>query len=480
MYADHPVPAKRSLDFVPFADALAKFSDQRREEIAKLVMDVEITRVAQAIATGQLSSYELTLFYIDRIQQLDVDRLNSVQELNPDALAIAKALDEEAAAGRSRGPLHGLVVLLKDNIGTGDLMHTCVGAAVMRDARCDRDSDVAARLRAAGAVIIGKATMSEWAYFLSTNASSGWSALGGQALNPYGRFVVGGSSTGSAVSVAANLASFAIGTETHGSITNPASASGVVGFKPSHGLVSTDRVVPLTSKHDVVGPLTRFVEDARVVMQVIARDDVMAVNDTIDTTFSLVGLSIGVHEPDADRLADAIDLLARAGAIVSTVDFGQWDAQREILIFDVLDYGMKHELEAYLRETNAPVATLADVIAFNELHPELIPFGQDVIIKSNKSSMSSDQYDQLAADNAEWASAAINNVRANNNVDVIMSIGSAISGYYATAGWPAVAIPVPRADPNVAPISATFIRGAEDDAWLLRLGSLVEQAFATR
>jgi amidase len=479
VYTPRPTPYKRRIDVSPFADGISALGTERLGRLAELVDGRLIDDVSAALRSGLLTCQELVLYFVDLIISRDVDILNAIQELNPAALADAARIDDQIARGDVRGPLQGAVALIKDNIAAGPRMHTSAGAAVMCDAQPQQVADVVTSLTDAGVVILGKAAMSEWAYFLATPAPSGWSAVGGQIKNPHGLHVVGGSSTGSAVAVAAGLCSFAIGTETHGSITNPASASAVCGFKPSLGVVSTRGVLPLTSKHDVVGPIARCIDDVALVVEAIAPNLPRATEQP-----TLAGLRVGVHSKDLDRLARVSEQLQSAGAIVGIADFGEWDAEREIKIFDVLDYGMKNELADYLRATDGPVATLADVIEFNIQHPDAIPFGQDVIVKANANQLTAEQYDELAADNAQWASDKIQAFLDAGNFDVIASIGSSISGYYATAGLPAVCVAVPQelwapAD-DLAPMSVTFISGKQNDAWLIELGRLVDRALATQ
>ena len=227
--------------------------------------DATIDALQARMAAGSLTARELTAAYLQRIA--DVDRagpkLNAVIEVNPDALAIADALDAERKAGHVRGPLHGIPVLIKDNIDTADRMATTAGSLALVGAKPPRDAHVAARLRAAGAVILGKTNLSEWANYRGNNSSSGWSGRGGQTKNPHALDrSPSGSSSGSAAAVAANLCVVAIGTETNGSIVSPASACGIVGVKPTVGLVSRAGIIPISASQDTAGPMARTVRDA--------------------------------------------------------------------------------------------------------------------------------------------------------------------------------------------------------------------------
>ena len=268
-------PPLQALDFGPFEADLATQTDQRRSELDELVVEASIADLQSAMESGALTSLELTSYYLDRIRRHDVDGLRSMLELNPEALTIAADLDAERAAGNVRGPLHGIPVSLKGNIGTADLMHTSAGAVVLADNISDRDSGVATRLRDAGAVLIGKANLSEWAgWIYPALETAGFSALGGFPVNPFDPALpVLGSSSGSAVGTSANLVAASVGTETAGSLIAPASANGVVGMHPSLGLVSRDRVIPLTSQTDTPGPVARTVADAATMLTAIAGVD---------------------------------------------------------------------------------------------------------------------------------------------------------------------------------------------------------------
>ncbi|MEZ4769585.1 MAG: amidase family protein [Caldilineales bacterium] len=264
---------KRARDLDPFSDALAGLTTQRRAELDALLADATVLDMQDAMAGGRLTSEELVTWYIDRIQRYDIDTLNSVMELNPQALEIAHQLDAERAAGTVRGDMHGIPVLLKDNIATGDGMHTTAGAYALKDWQPDRDAFLVQQLRDAGAVILGKTNLSEWANWMDPCMPDGFSVLGGQTRNPYGPFTTYGSSSGSAVAAAANLAAVTVGTETQGSIIMPAQINSVVAIKTSMGLVSRDYVVPLLEWQDVPGPMGRTVTDVAVLLTAMAGVD---------------------------------------------------------------------------------------------------------------------------------------------------------------------------------------------------------------
>ncbi|MEW9624907.1 amidase [Rhodanobacter geophilus] len=359
-----------------------------------------IARLQQRMDAGTLTSHALTQQFIERIRRIDQGgpTLRAVLQTDPDALQAARGLDAER--GKTHGPLYGIPVLLKDNIDTGDRERTTAGSLALAGAPAPRDATVAAKLRAAGAVILGKTNLSEWANFRSNHASSGWSGVGGQTRNPYAldRNPCG-SSAGSAAAVAAGLATVAIGTETDGSIICPASMNGLVGIKPTLGLVSRAGIVPISHDQDTAGPMARDVADAAALLSVIAgsdpRDPATADANRHATDYTkfldpngLRGKRIGVVrqlagiEPNADRVLDAaIAAMKAQGAII--VDPVQLPHINELGDAEntVLQYDFKHDINAYLAtRTGLKVHTLADLIAFDKAHAaeEMPWFGQEL------------------------------------------------------------------------------------------------------
>ena len=372
------------------------------------VEEMGVAELQAAMTAGHLDAESLVQKYLARIQAIDRTgpTLRSVQEINPDAIPIARALDEERKAGRVRGPLHGIPILVKDNIATADKMETTAGALALVGARPREDSTIAQRLRQAGAVILGKASMSEWAYFKSTPGSSGWSARSGQARNPY---VLNrtpcGSSSGSAIAVAASLVTVSIGTETDGSIICPAGVNGVVGIKPTVGLTSRAGVIPISATQDTIGPFGRTVADAAAVLGALAgvdaRDPATQASagkwqsdyvKYLDLN-GLRGARIGVprdgyfgYSPKADAVVNqALEALRGGGAvIVDSVKIPNFDrAALTAAELIVLLYEFKAGVNAYLASVapGAQVRTLDDVIQFNKRNPrENLPFfGQELL-----------------------------------------------------------------------------------------------------
>ncbi|HEX6817641.1 MAG TPA: amidase family protein, partial [Ktedonobacterales bacterium] len=363
-----------------------------------------IAQLQEQMSAGQLSARRLVEMCLARIDSLDRNgpALRSIIETNPDALDQAGALDRERAERGPRGPLHGIPLLLKDNIDTADRMATTAGSLALLGSRVARDATVAERLRAAGALFLGKANMSEWANFRSSHSSSGWSARGGQALNPYSlERSPSGSSSGSATATAAALCVAALGTETDGSILSPGGANGLVGIKPTVGLTSRAGVVPIAHTQDTIGVFARTVADTAAVLAVMAGPDPRdpatdaapnRVPDYISALdeSALRGARIGVarevyfgfSEKATHVVEMALNTLRAQGAFL--VDPANIPTARQMRASDcestVLLYEFKADLDAYLATLlDAPVRTLADIIAFNESHAEqeLPYFGQD-------------------------------------------------------------------------------------------------------
>jgi amidase len=378
--------------------------------------EATIAQLQAAMASGKVSAVELTRFYLRRIDAIDEQgpRLNSVIEVNPDALAIAAAADADRRRGRVKGPLHGIPVLLKDNIDTGDRMQTTAGSFALAGAPAVRDSTVAAKLRAAGAVLLGKAALSEWANFRSTHSSSGWSGRGGQCNNPYAldRNPCG-SSSGSGAAVSANLCAVALATETDGSIVCPAHANGIVGIKPTLGITSRAGVVPISHTQDTIGPHARTVADAAAVLTAIAsrsadgRDPATGgvplgwtgrARPPLPVDYSafvmsngLAGARLGVTRQGIDDVSTftaaafdaALEAMRSAGATLVDLDgagfvFPSGDGELLVLLFDFVG-----DLRAYFAtRVGVPMAqrSLAEAIAFNRANAsvEMPFFGQEI------------------------------------------------------------------------------------------------------
>ena len=359
--------------------------------------EMSIAELSAAQAHGDATAESLTHSYLGRIERYDRQgpQLRAVLALNPDALAAARSLDAARGAGKLLGPLHGIPILLKDNIETLDPLPTTAGSLALASARHAADAPVAARLRSAGAIVLGKANLSEWANFRSSRSVSGWSALGGQTRCPYDPTRnPSGSSAGPAAGAAANLCAAAVGSETDGSVLAPASINGLVGVKPTIGLVSGVGVVPITTRQDTTGPMARSVADAAVLLSVMAEPTVHWDRAALAELESLPrGLRLGVLPPPASahpqvlsQLQDWLKLLEGAGLkLLDVPPPGGWPTLLDDE-FEVLLYDFKADLNAYLARFNGtlPVRTLADLIRFNSEHAaaEMPFFGQELFEQS--------------------------------------------------------------------------------------------------
>ena len=509
-----PPPPLRELGFVSFATALGTLSEERVAVLDEVVIEATFAELQAAMEAGDLTAVELTTYYLARIRDIDVDGLRSMLELNPDALMIAAQLDAERASDAVRGPLHGIPISLKDNIGTGDAMHTTAGAVALVQARSDRDSHVASALREAGAVIIGKANMSEWAYWMHTGPS-GYSALGGQVVSPYDRSIdPRGSSTGSAVGTSANLVAASIGTETTGSLIAPASVNGVVGIYPTRGRVSRDRIIPLTDQTDTAGPVARTVMDAAILLTVIAGldpNDPTTVQEGSPTDYA-AGLA-----PDA-LAGRRIGFFTRIGAPVAglltpahfldhpQIGLGQVRAALEeagaeiVLIWDeglgvgneflaLANNGLRIGFADYAAATGlaGSITSIADVVAFNDGAPEAFAFyGQPLLVTAAASTLSRAEYESSGARMRDRARSYVDGLLAEYEVDAIASIGNLFSSAYASAGYPAITVPAGLAANKTAyaaegsPFGLTFTGRLFEDAEIIGYAYAFEQASLLR
>ena len=414
--------AARSIAARGLVLALLPFVAIAAEPAAFALEETTIAELQQRMASGELTSHAIVQQYLDRIAAIDRagPALHAIIELNPDALAIADALDAERKSGKVRGPLHGIPVLLKDNLDTADHMHTTAGSLALAESIAAQDATVAARLRAAGAVLLGKTNLSEWANFRSAHSTSGWSGRGGQTKNPYAldRNPCG-SSSGTGAAIAANLAAAGIGTETDGSIVCPAAANGLVGIKPTLGLVSRAGIIPIAHSQDTAGPMARSVADAVLLLEAIAgadaRDPATRDADAHRAEYArfldangLRGVRLGVvrklagFHPDVDaRLDAAIAALRAAGATVldpvELPNLGQYDEAE----LTVLEFEFKHDLDAYLAALPATARaprSLAELIAYDERERarEMPWFGQELFEQAQRRGELADPTDRAA------------------------------------------------------------------------------------
>ena len=483
------------------------------------IENFDLSQLADGIEGGTLNSEAITAAYLARIAAVDDSgpTLNAVIATFPDALDQARAMDAELRAGTYRGPMHGIPILVKDNVEVAGPIATTAGSLALAGNITNRDAPLIARLRAAGAVILGKTNLSEWANIRSNNSTSGWSAVGGLTKNPHALDRNScGSSSGSGSAAAAALAAGTIGTETDGSITCPAGVNGVVGFKPTVGLVSRRYVVPISHSQDTAGPITRSVRDAAIMLTAMAGSDPQDAA-TVDadrwrgnyttglSVDALKGMRVGViRAPTADAVLfdAAIAKLKDGGAEIVVLDTSKIDRQKigqgE---FKVLLAELKADLASYLQglpEGLVPHKTLADVIAFNTAHAdkELQYFGQDTFETADKEKGLDDRtYLQALATSRGLATNALNQLFANNKVDVIIAQtngpawvstlgkGDAFSGPSASqlpavAGFPHLTVPMGLS--SGLPVGLSFIGPKWHDYNVLKAGFAYEQLSKAR
>ncbi|MGA2383570.1 MAG: amidase [Gemmatimonadales bacterium] len=484
--------------------------------------EMTVLQLQEGMRAGRWTARSLAEQYLARIEELDQrgPALHTIIELNPDALAIAGQMDAERASKGPRGPLHGIPVLIKDNVSTADRMHTSAGSLALALSIAPRDAFVAERLRAAGAVILGKANLSEWANFRGRRSISGWSGRGGQCRNPY---VLdrspSGSSSGSAVAVAANLCAAAVGTETDGSITSPGSACSCVGIKPTVGLVSRAGIVPISHNQDTAGPLARTVADAAALLSALVGEDPRdpatrgsGAHGADYTRFldpdGLRGLRLGIARKRYTGVSQAVDklfeealgVLKDRGAVLAdpvdlAIEDNLKDAENQVLTYD-----FKADLDAYLAALgpDAPVKSLADVISFNRAHAdqELSLFGQETMERAQaKGPLTSTEYRRALQRCHRYARAlGIDLVVRQHRLDAIVAPtstpprpidfvngdggGASVTTPAAVAGYPHVTVPMGYV--LGVPCGLSFFGVAWSEPVLIKAGFAYEQASRIR
>src|ERR1700677_1711992 len=501
--------------YVPAAPASSAPADFELDEVS-------LSDLSAGLQKGKWTSARLVQLYLDRIEAIDANgpRLGSLIAINPDTASLAGQLDQERKNGHVRGPLHGIPILLKDNIETSDRTSTTAGSLALADWRAPQDAFVAARLRAAGAIILGKTNLSEWANFRSTHSTSGWSGRGGQTKNPYAldRNPCG-SSSGSGAAVSANLAAAAIGTETDGSIVCPSSTCGIAGIKPTVGLVSRTGIIPISHTQDTAGPMCRTLRDAATLLGVLTGmdSDDPATAESREHSYTdytqflkedgLRGARIGVvrrtfgFNEDVDKVMEAaLETMRKQGAILvdpapieSAGKFGE-------SAFTVFLDELKADLNAYLAKLgpNAPVKTLKEIIEFNEKNSakEMPYFGQDTFLKSEeKGPLTTQEYIDAVAKARELArKEGIDATMDKNNLDALVgptggpawltdhingdSFGGGSSSTAAVAGYPNITVPAGFV--HGLPVGISFFGRAWSEPVLLRVAYAFEQATKAR
>ena len=479
-----------------------------------------IGSLQEKMASGKYTSEQLTRLYLDRIDAIDKKGplLNSVIEINPDALSIARSLDDERKAGKTRGPLHGIPILIKDNIDTSDKMQTTAGALAMQGHIAGQDAFVVKKLRAAGVVIMGKTNLSEWANFRSTKSCSGWSSRGGQTKNPY---ILDhnpcGSSSGSGVAVAANLCTVAVGTETDGSVTCPASTNGIVGIKPTVGLVSRSGIIPISATQDTAGPMGRTVKDVAILLGAMTGiDEADAVTKEsegkthpdytkfLDAT-ALKGKRIGVEKKtqgDNQYMhalqQKAMDLLKQQGAEIIEIEYMEKISKLNDAEFLLMQHEFKDGVNKYLSTAGAAVKTLTDVVEFNKKNDDkAMPYFKQETLESSdkKGGLDSKEYKEAFQKSHVDSKKIINDVISQNKLDAIggLTMGPAcsIDTIYgdrwgdvflttpaAITGYPHISVPCGMI--YELPVGLSFFGPAYSESILISIGYAYEQASKNR
>jgi amidase len=468
-----------------------------------LPVDLERAAVAElqaAMGAGTLTSEQLAEAYLARIRAISSGgpALNAVRALNPTAVEEARALDRERAAGQVRGPLHGIPVLIKDNIDLRGLP-TTAGSLALEQSMPEADAFLTTRLRAAGAVILGKANLTEFANFMTVGMPSGYSGLGGQVLNPYDASITpSGSSSGSGVAAAAGLAAVTVGTETSGSILSPAVANSLVGVKPTVGLVSRTGILPISGTQDTAGPMARTVHDAALLLTALAgidpEDPVTSESAAVAGTdyaaglsdLALAGARIGLigNPPQGGAgtvYQAALAVLRAQGAELVPATVNQANLPPSILVQE-----FKRDLNAYLSRlpTDASARSLAAIIAFNQAHAGegAMKFGQTLLVDSQAVDLgdpaTAAAYEQARIEGLRVSRERIDAALTAGGLDALLFTGSGSAGIGARAGYPSVALPIGYNPDNGRPVGITLLGTAYSEARLLALTYAYEQAAA--
>lgn len=494
-------------------------ADSSKDDIFEL-SEITITDLQQKMQSKQFTSRLITELYLKRIDQIDKKgiMLNSVIELNKDALNMADAMDRERGKGKVRGPLHGIPVLIKDNINTGDNMHTTAGSLALADNFAKQDAFIVHKLREAGAVILGKTNLSEWANFRSTRSTSAWSSRGGQTQCPY---ILdrnpSGSSAGTGTAVAANLCVIGIGTETNGSIVSPASVNGLVGIKPTVGLWSRSGIIPISKTQDTAGPMARTVKDAAILLGALTGIDTLDLatlgsKGRIEADYTkfldvngLQGKRLGIEKTAFDDkpavvalLQDAIKTLKSKGAEVVEIELNKELKTIGKNEFTVLLYEFKDGLNQYFGNANSKIKTLADVIAFNKQNEaKAMPFfkQETMELAQAKGDLNSKEYLDAVKQTNAGTRKVIDDMLAKYKLDAIIGTtngpaicidlvngdydnGFSFSGPAAMAGYPHITVPMGLV--HDLPVGLSFFSTAYKEGDIIKLGYAYEQASKKR
>ena len=479
----------------PFVQELEAFSHEYYESLKPLILDKPISQIQRVVAEGSLSYETLATFYIYRIREIETDNtryINAVITLNPNVLTRARMLDEQRRQGREIAPdsIFGIPVLLKDNVGASG-MATTAGAVALQH-NFTSNAFITDRLIKNGAIILGKANLSEWAYFFCEDCPSGYSAMGGQTLNPYGRFDfgTGGSSSGSGAGTAANFATVAVGSETSGSILSPASANSLVGLKPTTGSLSRSGVVPISSTLDTTGPITRNIVDAVILFNAMAGFDendmamplLSADLSLIYRTVDLNGKRLGALENFADNefYQEALEMLSENEASIVDVIMNY---ERNEGFSDLLGSEMVRDLALYLEAYSAKeveIDSIASLRKFNEMDLDLrAPYGQELVDMMDELALAPADVESLRDELQSNAKGALEYLFTEFGLDVLLSINNRHANIAALANYPALTIPMGYEDSG-RPVGLTLIAPSFQEQALIDIGVRIEQLTQAR
>ncbi|EAQ49517.1 amidase family protein [Leeuwenhoekiella blandensis] len=478
----------------PFEFDTKMFTETKYSKLKPLIFEKNIPEIQEAVAQGKLTYEELVLFYLTRIKKYDRENelsLNSIIALNPKILDQARELDEKRPQDLDPYSIYGMPILLKDNINASD-MPTTAGAVVFENNNAG-DAFITQKLKENGALILGKANLSEWAYFFCGDCPSGYSAVGGQTLNPYGRKIhdTGGSSSGSGVSMAANFAVAAVGSETSGSILSPSSSNSVVGLKPTIGLLSRGGIVPISSTLDTPGPMTRTVVDNAILLQAMIgldADDAKAVSlqaenqdyisalKALDAEAFLTEKRLGYYKGYEDTLyIQAVQALKDAGATLVELERPEINLPQFVR---VLNLDMKKDLPDYIAKYGAKslsVKDLNDITAYNKKDSLVrMPYGQKLLYGVLEDSASTEEFTAIKDTLERNGRLFFDEPMQANDLDAVLSINNYMAGYAAVAKYPAITVPMGYQDNN-RPMGLTFIAPTLSEAQLLELAYAYEQ-----
>jgi len=482
----------RNTFFTPFEKELSQFSETDYEQLKPLILEQDILSIQNYIQQGELTYEQLTLFYLYRIYRFETDKntyLNAIISLNPEVLSQARLCDKNREKALQH-PLYGIPILLKDNINATP-MATTAGAAAFQNNYPQEDAFLVKRLREKGGLILGKVNLSEWAYYFCSGCPLGYSAMGGQTLNPYGRkqFETGGSSSGSGVAVAANYASVAIGSETSGSILSPSGKNSVVGLKPTIGAVSRSGVVPISSTLDTAGPMTKNVLDNAIVMSALVGEDPTdeysyssnPISYQVLDTVSLKGKRLGVFKAfEKDSLMGSVlSKIKNAGAEIVSID------PPEVVLKNfrrLLDVDMRADLPKYIKNYGAQgleFESVQDVIAFN-LKDSLLhaPYGQEIFLRVAGETRTQEDFKEDKEELMRLAKSYFQSIE-QQQLDAILSIDNYTASYAAAAHYPALGVPMGYTSDGQ-PQNLTFIAPSRQEQTLLELGAAFERLVSAR